>query len=201
MGWVQGGSLRAYWDYRRGTEVVKALRGPGRGRAGGWMEAFRVDCGAGSRRRGSKCGTGGRSFLGRHSGLPGYGRRPCVAAGTGVFGGAWTPRCRLDGALSRRPRRPPGGPLFEDEQRRVSLPLSCSYPAARDGRPRCAARSRAPPRRRHGGKPVTGNPQSLRTRRSHRGIRPRRARIVRYSRITNCARKCTRPLGGSHLND
>ena len=29
---------------------------------------------------------------------------------------------------------------------------------------------------------------------SHHGIRPRRARTVRYSRIANCARKCTRSL-------
>lgn len=42
---------------------------------------------------------------------------------------------------------------------------------------------------------VAGNPQMLRTRRSRRGIGPRRARIVRYSRIANCARKCTRSLG------
>ena len=48
----------------------------------------------------------------------------------------------------------------------------CRCPAARGGRPRCAARSQAPPRRRHGGNVVTGNPQSLRTPRSRRGIRP-----------------------------
>ena len=41
---------------------------------------------------------------------------------------------------------------------------------------------------------VAANPQMLRTRRSRRGIGPRRARIVRYSRIANCARKCTRSL-------
>ncbi len=34
-----------------------------------------------------------------------------------------------------------------------------------------------------------------------RGIRPQRARIIRYSRITNCARKMYTASGGSYLND